>query len=272
MKPNWSRLTVPVVATGLGLVMAGIGTLLEPGPAGGQRFATLAFFILLYWPLGLWLAHRLAGRRWQLVVAALLLAGTASQPLIRPVVPFREGELRWTAPLAPAGQPGDAIRHMIRLPNASDHAWARAWASAAHVAVAVCFADPVLPAAGVALALNDGSPTDVSQLQRRPAWDSTLSWYLLPVTRGAVDATGELAVVVRRAGTGAGEVRVCGGQEDPTHPSAGRSARWDGRRWLATDLTGRPSPRHNGQPLAERYHVELRFYDERWEPRLGVWF
>jgi hypothetical protein len=112
-------------------------------------------------------------------------------------------------------------------------------------------------------------------LQRRPASEG-VTWYALPVTRAEMERQRELEVVVRRmdGGAAAGTApQVCAGQEDPHRPGAGGASRWEGQRWISSAFGPTPNkPESAKRPVAQRYYVELRLYDEQGAPRPGVWF
>jgi hypothetical protein len=276
---TWHRM-IPLVAPGLGLAITLLGSVLTSPPSAWQHFAVLAFFIVLYWPVGLWLAGYLGGARWQIGVAVVLLAGAVAQQTGAGSLPLNE-EVRWNVALAPAGMPGDAVRQRIHLPDPSSLAWQRAWREAVSSVVVVCASEPLPPQTRMTISLNGGTPVDLTTLQRRPTWEG-VTWYSLPVTRAELERQRDLEVVVHRTDTvggiggstgSASAPSVCGGQEDARRPGAGGAARWDGQRWASSAFGPTPdAPESAKRPVAQRYYFEVRLYDAANSPRPAVWY
>jgi hypothetical protein len=222
--------------------------------------------------VGLTLAGWLVGVGGQRAAAAVLLAATAlqqsglgSMPL--PLV------VRWSVSLE---APGDAIRQRVALPAPDDAAWRRAWARAARVALVVCTEQAVAAETGTTIAVNGRAPAELSMLPRTGV-PGGVGWYSLPVPAQVVAGVRHLEVVVRRERPEGPPPQFCGGQDDPTRPGAGGSARWRGGRWDTEQLADLPLPppasrAPAGRPALGRYYVDLRFYDERGLPSLGVWY
>jgi len=260
--------TISFAATMAVVGIALVATLL-PGPAVSPwpRFWGTTFFALLLWPIGLTICARLAGRRTQLVCAGLILALTAAQHAGVGRIALPE-LTSWSVSLT---APGDAIRREITLPAAHEAAWQRAWSRASQVAVAICTEQAIDPAADVHLRVNDGSETPLALL-RRSGRSNERGWYLAPVTRPEVDAERPLAVELRRAGSTGSPARVCGGQDDPTRPGWGGSARLRSGIWSTQDLADLPIPAIHGHPAPSRYYVELRFFSADGLPHVGIWY
>jgi hypothetical protein len=254
--------------TGLVIIIALIGTRATlPGVDGWPRFWGIVFFALLFWPVGITLCGRLAGRFAQLACSALVLALTVGQQLGAGTLPIPLVQ-SWYATIA---GPGDAIRRDIALPDATDGSWQRAWERAASVAVAICTEKAVPAAAEISVQLNGARATPLSAL-RRSGRDEGTGWYFLPITREEADTRRPLSVEVRRDGQAGVAVRVCGGQDDPTRAGWEGSMRRRGGVWSTEGLSDIDVPAIFGRPAPSRYYVELRFFTADGLPHAGIWY
>ncbi|HET7770789.1 MAG TPA: hypothetical protein VFN74_18600, partial [Chloroflexota bacterium] len=129
----------------------------------------------------------------------------------------------------------------------------------------------VADSSAVTVSLNDAPPFPLAPLDRTGA-DTTVGWYNLPVTRAQVEARRPLTVLIRREAAAGPPARVCGGQDDPTRPGWGGSARLMRGQWVTEQLADLPIPPIGGRPAPSRYYVELRFYDSRGLPHAGIWY
>jgi hypothetical protein len=267
--PNWGLpLMVGGLATISGIVLALAGTLtVEPGVDPWPRFWATVYFVLLFWPVGLLLAGRIAGWRVQAMIAGALVFLTALQQSGLGTMPLPQG-VRWSITLA---QPGDAIRQRIVLPPPADRAWQRAWREAAMAAVTICTWEPVAAAAGVTVTVNNLAPVALGGLAREGE-PNGWGWYSLPISASTVRDTSHLDVVVRREGNDGPPAMLCGGRDDPGRPGAGGAARWSGGRWDTEHLADHRLLAANGRPASGRYLIELRFFDTRGLPTVGIWY
>lgn len=266
-----SRPAVYAVAAGAvaaGCLISLAGTrLVWPELSPWPRFWATTYFILLLWPVGLWLLGTLAGWRAEAAAAVLLLGLTLAQQagagsLLLPQM------VRWSVSLA---APGEAIRQRILLPGEGDPLWQRAWRQAARAGIAICTTAPVEPQAGVRVQVGGRPPVDLTAAPRLgPPGDA--GWYVLPVTHEELRGLTSLDVVVERAAAPGAPARICGGREDPTRPGAGGAARRLDGRWQTALLADVPFPLLDGRPAPGRYFIELRFYDADSRPVVGVWY
>ncbi|HEX2036403.1 MAG TPA: hypothetical protein VHS99_19645 [Chloroflexota bacterium] len=264
-------IAIGLLASLAALALALAGTATVAPEVAWPRFWATSFFILLLWPVGLALLGRIVGLRLQVTVAALLLLATAVQQCSPATVTVPSRDWWW----ATLSEPGDAIRHRILLPVATDASWQRAWQRAASAAVAICTAEAVDPAAGISVALGDEPARLLTSLPPRTK-PREFYWYHYPVdltTVGrATDAEGRLHVVVRRQSAQGEPARFCGGREDPGRAGAGGSARWGQGLWQPGDLADQPLPLVGGRPAPSRYFIELRLFDARDLPTVGIWY
>lgn len=261
-------MVIPAAASALVIGAALLGTrFVAPDVSPWPRFWAASFFALLLWPVGLTLVGYLFGRRAQLGAAAVVVCLSAAQQLGLGSLPLPL-VVRWSVSLV---RPGDAVRRELALPPAGAPAWGRAWARAARAAVAVCTEERIANSAAVSIALNDEPPTPLAGLERAGSAGS-VGWYNLPVTRAQVDARRPLTVVLRREGAEGPPARICGGQDDPTRPGWMGSARLVAGQWVTEQLADLPIPPIAGRPAPSRYYVELRLYDSRGLPHVGIWY
>ena len=270
MTATGASIAVSAGATALGLGLALAGTSGAVPEGAWPRFWASAFFVLLLWPVGLALTGRLAGVRAQVLVAGVLLLGSAAQQAGRAAAPLPEA-VRWSATLP---GPDDAVRHRVPLPPPGSAAWERAWRRAARTVVAVCTEAAITPLSGVTVALGPTPPYLMPTVERLAGRDFS-GWYALQVTEEEVAGAaqgGVLEVVVRRGAGPGGPLRVCGGRDDPTRPGAGGSARWREGRWSGEQLADGPFPLAAGRPILGRYFIELRFLDGQGRPTVDIWY
>ena len=249
-----------------GLALAGT-RFVPPDASPWSRFWGTLFFALLLWPLGLTLVGRLFGRRAQLGAAGVIVALTAAQQLGLGSLPLPL-VVRWSVSLA---QPGDAVRRELTLPPPTDRAWERAWSTATRAAIAVCTEERVPESVGITVSINDGPPIPLAPLDRTGA-DASVGWYAVPITRSQADARRPLTVTLRRTAAAGPPARICGGQDDPTRPGWGGSARLAGGQWVTDQLADLPLPPIAGRPAPSRYYIELRLFDARGLPHAGIWY
>jgi hypothetical protein len=262
-----SRGVVPAATTGLVIVLALVGTrTVSAGLSPWPRFWSTLFFALLLWPIGIALIGAVFGRRVQLAAAIAVLSLTALQQLGVGTLPLPL-VVSWSVTLS---RPGDAIQRELVLPPAGHPDWERAWSRAAHAAIAICTEERVVEGADVTVSVNEGQSTTLATLERTGS-DASVGWYQLPVTRAQVEARRPLLVTIRRSSAGQ-PARFCGGQDDPTRPNRGNSARLLGGQWVTDQIADLPLPPIAGRPPPSRYYVELRLYDQRGLPHAGVWY
>ena len=259
---------IPAITTALVLCLALAGTrFADPGIPPWPRFWGTLFFALLLWPIGLAVVGSAFGRRAQLGAASAILVLTAAQQLGLGSLPLPL-VVRWSVSLS---RPGDAIRRDLALPPSGERSWERAWSSAASAAVAICTEERVADSSAVTVSLNDAPPVPLAPLDRTGA-DTSVGWYKLPVTRDQVEARRPLTVLIQRGAAAGPPARVCGGQDDPTRPGWGGSARLRSGQWVTEQLADLPIPPVGSHPAPSRYYVELRFYDPRGLPHAGLWY
>jgi hypothetical protein len=232
------------------------------------RFWATVFFSLLIWPVAIVVIRRVLGRTGQIGLATLAVALTAAQQVGAGTLPIPLVQ-SWYASLA---LPGDAVRRELDLPPVGTQKWERAWERASSVAVAICTELPVSNGADVGIELNGGRVVPLASL-RRSGGPTEPGWYLLPVTRGQVDARRPLVVELRLDAPAVPPARICGGQDDPTRLDRGKShRRRAGGAWSADDIADVTLPLIRGLPPPSRFYVELRFFDAAGLPHVGIWY
>jgi hypothetical protein len=262
--------TFPLVVTACGLAIALIGTqsTLAGIPVWPRVWAS-AFFIVLFWPVGLALAGRLGGRRASVALAAAFLMASVAQQSGLGSMPLPQ-QIRLVATLT---APGDAVRQRIVLPAADDRRWQDALRRAHRTAVTVCTWVPVVPDSGVFVSVNGGTSVSLHSLARFGEPDGW-GWYMLDVSRDTLLTSTQLDVVVSKD-VGAAPAQICGGRDDPRRPGVGGASRRLGGQWqgaiLGDPIPGAPAS-VTPDPTLKRYYVELRLFDSEGHASVGIWY